>query len=382
MKSAIGFTEPSPLAAIDRSLHGRHDVVRLHQGKTYFPPLHEPRPWGRADFELLAHEHAAPRGSEQLRTAIAAKVSAARGIRVEAADVVVTSGATHALAVSLRSVVEPGDEVLIPSPQWLFATGVVRNAGAVPIEVPVFLELGADPAFDFVSALEASLTPRTRALYFNNPNNPTGYRLDAASLAEVVSFAEDHDLWIVVDNAYEHFDFSAAGYIDLATVGEAAARTFSVHTFSKSYGLPGYRIGYVVPPPDLVETVVECVLHSVYSVATTSQFAAYDALSTPDEELAQRRALAADAWSAVDETLAVPHSTASGGLYTLLDLRAWPFGTQDFLARCSAAGVSLAPGEAFGPACSDYARLCYTAGPPAAVAAAVEAINEVWRAGV
>lgn len=377
--AAVRPPEASPLARIDRAVGGRDDVVRLHQGKTHFRPCHVPRPWGRADFDLLAHEHAPPRGSGLLREAVALRASASRPEDVDPADVVITNGATHGISSALRSVIDPGAEVLVPSPQWLFATGVIAAAGGVPVEVPVFVELQEDPGFDFVTALEARTTSRTGAIYFSNPNNPTGFSMDARSLARLVDFAAAHDLWIVTDNAYEHFDFSPGGFVDVATLPGAAARTFAVHTFSKSFAMPGYRVGYVVTPPGRGESVVSTVLFSVYSVSTASQFAAFDALGTPAATLAERRGLAQDAWRFVHAALEIPHSRVDGGLYTLLDLSGWGPGTAHFLDRCLAAGVTLAPGSAFGGHCARYARLCFTAVEPEALRRGVTRLNEVWE---
>ncbi|MFR0352426.1 pyridoxal phosphate-dependent aminotransferase [Streptomyces sediminimaris] len=374
---------PSPLVAVERLLraHGHRTPVGLHQGKTVFPPCADPRVWERAEFGIEPHQHAPPAGVALLRERLAAAAGARRGTPVDPDRILVTAGATHAIAVVLRAILRPGDDVLVLSPQWLFATGLVRAAGGVPREVPVFLEL-SDPAtapgFDFLSVVEAAVGPRTRAIYFNNPNNPTGYRLDETQLARLVDLAERHDLWLIADNAYENYDFSPDGFLDPATVGGADERTFAVHSCSKTYAMPGARAGHLISPPGCTETLTKWSLHTLYSVSTAAQFAMYEALSTSPAELAARRRLAAEAGRLAHETLEIPHTALAGGLYTFLDLRAYG-SDEEFVRRCAEEGVGLAPGRVFGEHCTDRARLCFTAAPPQDLREAVHRINKVYR---
>lgn len=374
---------PSPLVEVERLLreHAHADPVGLHQGKTVFDPCARPRVWDRAEFGISAHEHAPPSGVPALRAAFAAAATSRRGRPVDPEQVLVTSGATHAIAVALHAILRPGEEVLVLSPQWLFATGLVWAAGGVPRETPIFLELSKDPDFDFVDVIERAVSPRTRAIYFNNPNNPTGFRLDAAALAALVELAERHDLWLIADNAYENYDFSDEGFLDVAVVGDAAERTLSVHTCSKTYAMPGARVGHLICPPGTLPTLTKWSLHSLYSVSTAAQFAAFEALRTPAEELAARRALAAEAWGLADKALGIPHTSVAGGLYTFLDLREYGDGAE-FVRRCARAGVGLAPGRVFGERCGSWARICFTAATPAAVVDAISRVNKVYWEGI
>ncbi|MFF9347279.1 pyridoxal phosphate-dependent aminotransferase [Streptomyces sp. NPDC014734] len=376
---------PSPLVAVERLLraHGHGAPIGLHQGKTVFPPCAEPRTWQRAEFGIAPHEHAPPVGVPALRERLADTAGERRGTPVDPDRILVTAGATHAIAVVLHAILRPGDDVLILSPQWLFATGLVHAAGGVPREVPVFLELSdpdTAPGFDLVAAVEAAVGPRTRAIYFNNPNNPTGYRLDANELARLTDLAERHDLWLIADNAYENYDFSPDGFLEPATVGGADARTFSVHSCSKTYAMPGARVGHLVSPPGCTEILTKWSLHTLYSVSTAAQFAAYEALATPAAELADRRRLAAEAGRLATGALEIPHTPVTGGLYTFLDLRAHGDG-EAFVRRCAEEGVGLAPGRVFGAHCDTWARLCFTAAPPQTVCDAVHRINKVYGEG-
>jgi aspartate/methionine/tyrosine aminotransferase len=360
--------------------HAHPTPAGLHQGKTVFEPCARPRAWEHAEFGISAHQHAAPSGVPALRAEFAQVATCRRGTAVAPQQVLVTSGATHGIAVVLHAILEPGDEVLILSPQWLFATGLVWAAGGVPREVPVFLELSADPGFDFIAVIERAVSPRTKAIYFNNPNNPTGFRMDEHALGALAELAERHDVWLIADNAYENYDFSPGGFLDMATIGSAAERTFSVHSCSKTYAMPGARIGHLISPPGTEEVLTKWSLHTLYSVSTASQFAAFEALRTPEEELASRRRWAAEAWELTDAALEIPHTSVSGGLYTFLDLRGYGDGER-FVRRCAESGVGLAPGRVFGEHCTDWARICFTAAPPQDVVDAVGRINKVYWEG-
>jgi len=382
LSDALSGIPFSPFLDVQRLLDrpGTARKVPLHQGKTCFEPCARPRAWEPDEFELAPHQHAPPGGVPVLRQAIADLVSARRGVPIPAERVVVSAGATHGVSMVLHAILGPGDEVLILSPQWLFAAGLVEAAGGVAHEVPVFLELSADPDVDFAAAIAAAVGPRTRAVYFNNPNNPTGFRLDAAALRRLVALAEEHDLWLIADNAYEIYDFSPEGFLDVGALAGAGERTFSVHSFSKTYAMPGARAGYVVCPPACAPALNKWALYSTYSVCTTSQFLAYEALATPAAELAARRRRAIAAWSLVRENLEIPHTTVHGGLYTFLDVRATG-GVDAFVRRCAVQGIGLTPGLAFGKHCADWARLCFTAVPPATLGEALNDLNKLyWEA--
>ena len=358
--------------------HGR--VAALHQGKTWFEPLAGSPLWPPGAFDLAAHQHAPPAGLPSLREQITVDLWRRHGVDVHPDQVVVTAGATHAVSLILGAVIDPGDDVLVASPQWLFTTGLVEAAGGTPVEVPVFSLLADDPHADFLAALDEAWTERCRALYFNTPNNPTGVSLTPEQLRALAAWAERRDVWLISDNAYENYDFTAHGFRDIAV--EAPQRTFSVYSFSKTYAMPGYRVGFAVCPPDTVARMRKWALYSVYSVPTVSQHSAANALATPDEELARRRDLARQARDLTTRSLVVPHNTIDGGLYAFLDLSDWAHGEPGGLLKaCVSAGIGLAPGAAFGGHCAHRARLCFTAVPPDRLGDALEVINQLYFGG-
>lgn len=359
----------------------RHQTfLPLHQGKTTYPPCATLAGWEPNDFELQGHQHAPPAGIRSLREAILEKMTARYSRDVTDQEVAITCGATHAIATVLKVILCPGDEALLLSPQWLFAYGLVRAANAVPVEVPVFGELSKDGTFDFISMLESSVTSKTKAIYFNNPNNPTGISLNRDQLLQLALFAEKHDLWIVADNAYENYDYTSNGFVDIAELAAASHRTFSVYTFSKTYAMPGYRIGYVVSPKKLAERVLKMSLYSIYSASTASQFGAFQALKSAPSVLAEYHSLSKEARDIVVMDLDIPFTVPQGGIYSFLDLTGWNGGdTEDFISASIENGVSLAPGVAFGKNFSRFARLCFTSVKHDDLRIALTRLNDVYN---
>jgi len=277
-------------------------------------------------------------------------------------------------------ILQPLDEVLILSPQWLFIKGLVRAARGIPIEVPFFHTSSADGTTARVRDVVAPrVTPRTRAIYFNSPNNPTGAALTPEQREDLLKVAEDHSLWVISDNAYEYYDFSPSGFVDQAFGDAGGSRTFSAYSLSKSYGLTGYRIGYLVSPTEIAERVRQFALYSIYSVPTCCQFAALSALAHGGAAIERHRRFIREAIAITTGELRVPATLPDGGFYTLLDLSRWPASVDDFIGRCIAEGVSLAPGSAFGDRCSGHARLCFSVVDHEDLAQGIHVINRVYE---
>lgn len=383
LNAVLEDTPGSPLIRVEELIEEIKptELAGLHRGKTYFPPTVQPRGWTAVEFGMAPEGRTSAAGVPALRNKLANHLHARGRPEVSPERIVVTSGATHGVALVLNAILEPGDEVVLLSPQWLFAAGLVRAARGVPREVPVFLELDADPAWELGAVIERAITSRTRAIYFNNLNNPTGGRLDTSALRILVDLAHRHDLWLVSDNAYENYDFTGDSFPDTSDVEGAAPRTFSLYSFSKTYSMPGYRLGYLVCPPGLEDSLAKRALYSIDGVSSLAQFAAFEALNTPPEELESRRMLAKACRDAVETSLRIPHTTSAGGLFTFLDLTSYSAGADVFLRRSIEMGVSLAPGGAFGEHCASHARLCYTAVPAEVMTPAIRLINQIYLEG-
>lgn len=381
--SNLDDTPLSVFDSITKKIAARNHphFLGLHQGKTTYPPCANLSKWASGDFELQAHQHASPAGITTLRKAILAKSVERYQRELSEETITITCGATHAISTALKVIVNPGDEVILLAPQWLFAYGLVRAANGIPVEVPVFQELSKNAEFDFISLLEKNITQKTKAIYFNNPNNPTGVLLTKTQLTQLAEFAEKHDIWIIADNAYENYVYTDDGYIDIAERQHILSnRIFSVYTFSKTYAMPGYRVGYIISPESVSEVMRKMSLYSIYSLSTASQFGALQALKTDPEILKKYHLLSKQARDIVANKLVIPSTYAQGGLYTWLDLSAWKNGnTDDFISHCIELGVSLAPGIAFGKEFGKYARLCFTAVNHDDLNIAINHLNNVYN---
>jgi aspartate/methionine/tyrosine aminotransferase len=352
------------------------DFVRLHLGDTHLAPPEEAR-FARTEvetFDAPLYRYGATGGLDVLREAFVAYTNAANvgPIDVDSArEVLVGAGATHAIFCALRAVLDPGDEVLVAAPFWPLAVGIVRAAGGVPIQVPLTAQLYADPSLDAAAILNAARTPRTRAVYLCTPNNPDGKILSAAQLASIARLAVEHDLWVVADEVYADHVY-VGEHTSIARCEGMRSRTLSAYSPSKSHGLSGARIGFVVAPEAVVQAARRISAHTVYSLPVASQRVALAALRAKRSwiESTQREYREArDVALAALDGCGARWSAPDGGYYVFIDfapvLKERPL--RLLLERAFARGVMLAPGGGFGDAFGAWARLCFTAVPRASL---------------
>lgn len=352
------------------------EIIPLHQGKTAFTtPLEHLD--DAAGFDFPAYIDGPSAGAPTLISAVTDTLEARTQQQIDPRRIQITGGITHALSIVFNAILDPLDEVILLSPQWLFAAGLVRAAAGIPVEVPWFTEQGAHRD-DLCGRLEAAVTARSRAIYLNVPNNPTGQRLGSAQLRQLVAFAAQRGLWVIADNAYEHYDFSAEGFTDPVCLAQGNDNVFSAYSFSKSFGMTGYRIGYLLSPAAIAERVRKCALYSIYSSPTVCQHAALLALRSDPDVMSGHVAFVRQARDITVAQLEVPTRRPEGGFYAFLDLSEWPLGVSDFIDRCVDRGVSLAPGGAFGSHTAGYARLCYSVVEHAELKRGIDIVNAVF----
>jgi aspartate/methionine/tyrosine aminotransferase len=295
------------------------DPVPLHLGDTYLSP--PPSALALEPHRSLCY--GAPPGEASLLAALVRKLATKNALVVEPAQLQVTCGATQALSAAARAVLDEGDEVIVPSPHWPLINGILTNAGARPVEVELSQRLYADPSLDPAAVLAAAITPRTAAIYVTTPNNPDGKVLTRAQLEPIARLAIEHDLWVFADEVYEDLVFDGE-HVSIATLPGMAARTFSCFSLSKSLALAGYRLGYLVGPPDAMRAARKIVNHTVYNVPDVLQLAAARLLGT-DEETEWRAGVCRVyrlARDRIRSLLPAPAFFPEAGTYFLLDLRA------------------------------------------------------------
>jgi len=278
------------MAARARALRAAgRDVISLSLGEPDFPtPAHVVAAANKA---ALRGETKYPPlgGTEALRAAVQEKYRRDQKLDVRAQDILITNGGKQAIFNVVMSLVNGGDEVVIPAPAWAGYEQTVRFAGGVPVFVP------CPQAEGFVlrpAALEAAITPRTKLLLLNYPNNPSGAACDAAGLAAIAEVLRRHPgVWVLSDDIYEYLLFDGFGYATLAAVApDLAERIVTMTGVSKSYAMTGWRVGFCAGPAALIKacTVVQATATS--GVSSISQAAALAALEGPQDFLVERAA--------------------------------------------------------------------------------------------
>ncbi|MBC7895149.1 MAG: aminotransferase class I/II-fold pyridoxal phosphate-dependent enzyme [Cytophagaceae bacterium] len=290
-------------------------------------------------------------GERPLREAIARRELQRSEVAYDPEDIIVTPGGKFALLSALMGIIEPGDEVLIPQPGWVSYGPCVRLAGGEAVPVRML------DTFD-VDAINAALTPATRAIIVNSPVNPTGRVLTPAEIEALVAVAEKHNLWIIYDQVYTDLVYDATVAFPQATAS-GYARTLVVDSLSKSFGMTGWRLGFLAMPPGLAKFVVKFIQHSIYCVPPFIQAAGSRALELAPELLPRYRALfnervlrATAALNGVDGvSITVPD--AGFFLFPKVD------GDEVSIARAwlEQLNIAVLPGTAFGNAGAGHLRM-------------------------
>jgi aspartate aminotransferase len=223
-------------------------------------------------------------GVPELRAAVCAKLKRDNGLDYEPADILISVGAKHTLFNLAMALLNPGDEVLVPSPYWVSYPEQARLLGAVPVEVPTEETTGFD--LDPMR-LTAAVTPRTKLVVLNSPNNPTGAVFSPAALEAVARLAVERQLWLVSDECYEALTFEGRHVSVAAFSPEVKARTVVVNTCSKAYAMTGWRIGYAAGPRALIRAMTDAQSQVTSNPSSIAQWAAVEALTGPQDEVAK-----------------------------------------------------------------------------------------------
>src|SRR5688500_756020 len=223
-------------------------------------------------------------GVPELRAAVCAKLQRDNGLGYEPADVLISCGAKHTLFNMVTALVNPGDEVLVPSPFWVSYPEQIKLVDGVPVPVDTLEATGVDLDVD---RLRASVTPRTKAIILNSPNNPTGAVFSPEALEAVARLAVERGLWLVSDECYEALTFEGR-HVSVASFGpEVKARTIVVNTCSKAYAMTGWRIGLAAGPRAIIKAMTDVQSQVTSNPSSIAQWAAVEALGGPQDEVAK-----------------------------------------------------------------------------------------------
>jgi aspartate aminotransferase len=234
------------------------------------------------------HRYTPTAGLPELRAAIAAKTLRDSGFEVDPSQVLVTNGGKQAIYNAFATLLDPGDEVLVPTPYWTTYPESIRLAGGVPVEVRTDETTGFRTS---VEELERHVTPRTKLVLFVSPSNPTGAVYPPAEVERIGRWAAERGLWVLTDEIYEHLVYGDATFASVATlVPELRDRCVVVNGVAKTYAMTGWRVGWMIGPPDVVAAASNLQSHATSNVANVSQVAALAAVSGDLAAVARMRA--------------------------------------------------------------------------------------------
>jgi aspartate/methionine/tyrosine aminotransferase len=373
----IGGIAPSATLAVDATAKalkaaGR-DVIGFGAGEPDFPtPDHIVAAAEKACRDPRNHRYTPAGGLPELKEAVAEKTRRDSGLVVDPSQVLITNGGKQAVYESFATLLDPGDEVLLPAPYWTTYPEAIRLAGGVPVDVVTGPEQGYRVT---VEQLEAARTPRTKVLLFCSPSNPTGAVHSPEEVRAIGRWALEAGLWVVTDEIYEHLVYGDARFTSMPVeVPDLADRCVVLNGVAKTYAMTGWRVGWLIGPADVVKAASNLQSHLTSNVANVSQVAALAAVSGPLDAVAQMR-------EAFDRRRRTIHQLLSdipgvrcplpeGAFYaypSLTDvvgrtIRGKTPTTSNELCQVilEEVGVAIVPGEAFGT--PGYARLSYALG--------------------
>ena len=318
------------------------------------PDLPTPEPVKQAAFRSLSRDetHYAPnQGTASLRAAIAA-FETARGRETTPEEVLVTVGATQALYTALTGILNPGDQVIIPTPAFSLYATIVTAAGAEP----VFLDVSGTDFQITEEALSACLTERTRAIVLNSPCNPTGVILHKKSLDTVARAVLGKNIYLICDNVYNQLVYAPCG--DLTRREELRPQTILCQSFSKPYAMTGWRVGYLVCPEELLSRLLLLSAAEIAAVPTFIQAAAETALTVDTEPMRQIYEKRRNYVCRRLDAMGLAYPKPEGAFYVFADISRFGIPSWTFCERMiREAGLAAVPGTCFGT--EGYIRLSY-----------------------
>jgi aspartate/methionine/tyrosine aminotransferase len=333
------------------------EAIHLEVGEPDFPtPEHVVEAAHRAARMGLTR-YAPNAGIPELREALAEKVARRNGYGASPEQVVVTQGGIQALYLALRALLEPGDEVLLPDPAWPNYRMIAHLLGARVLPYPLVAGAGFLPRLE---DLERLVTPRTRAILVNSPSNPLGTVVPRGLMEGLLALARGRDLWFISDEVYDEVVFDDV-FVSAGSVAEQGDRLVSIYSFSKVYAMTGWRVGYLVAPPDLARILTGMQEPIISCVNTPAQMAALAAVTGPQDvvrEMSEAYRARRDELLGVLDRGGLPSSRPSGAFYVWADVSEAGMPSME-LARSlmEHEHVAVAPGSAFGELGEGYVRL-------------------------
>lgn len=329
---------------------------------------------GRPDFDTPAHiiqaakdamdrgfvHYTASAGIRELQEAICQRLKIEIKVDFDPEQVIVTTGATEAIYIALQAILNPDDEVLVPDPMYVYYGGWAFLSDAKCISMPVLESSGFKLRAEDV---EKYITPKTKAIILTTPHNPTGQVYDKEELVKLVELAVKHDFYIISDDIYSRLIYDDIQFFSVAQVPGGKERTIIIQSFSKSYAMDGWRIGYLVAPPAITREAVKLHQHAVSCSNSFVQIGAVAALNGPQdcvqemlEEFDRRRHLLMQCM----DDMNLDYIRPQGAFYLFPSIKKYGMNSEDFCHFIfDKARIAIVPGNAFGAGGEGYVRLSY-----------------------
>jgi aspartate aminotransferase len=332
-------------------------AIHLQVGQPNFPTPQHIKDAGKRAIDENKTFYTHTQGLLSLREKLAAKLERVNGIRVTPDRIATAPGGVGAIAAVFAAVLEPGDEVLLPDPGWPNTRIMLAWTGTRGVFYPCPAAGDFEPDLD---ALERLITPRTRLLLINSPNNPTGAVYPQATVERLIEIAQRHNLWLVSDECYDQILLDGS-WTSPASLAPEDPRIASIFTFSKTYAMTGWRMGYVAGSTALLDTVTKVLESNSSCVSTITQVAGEAALDGPQDCVTEMNAAYRRRRDAVIQILRDAElfiAEPKGAFYCMADITPSGLGSRDFAFKLlRERGVAVAPGSAFGEVAKDAVRI-------------------------
>lgn len=334
--------------------------ISLGVGEPDFKTPWSVRDAGIRSLELGRTKYTANSGLKELRGEICNYLQRRFDLHYKEENILVTVGGSEAIDLTIRAVVQPGDEVIIPEPCFVCYEPITQLTGGVPVHIATRAE---DQFRLTADQLRAAITPRTKLLIFPYPNNPTGAVMSAAEMEEIAAVLRETNVLVLSDEIYSELTYGLDRHVSIASLPGMAERTIVVNGFSKSYAMTGWRLGYTAGPAPLVKVMTKIHQSCIMSAPTTSQYAAITALRQCDDQIEmmrdeynRRRRYVVKALNDMGLTCFEPR----GAFYVFPSIQISGLTSSEFCEQLlREKEVAIIPGSAFGASGEGYARISY-----------------------
>ena len=361
LSDTVKDMKPSGIRKFFDIANTMQDVISLGVGEPDFPTPRVVRTAGIRSLELAKTKYTSNRGLELLRQEIQTYVCKKYNVDYKPeSEILITVGGSEAIDATVRAIVNPGDEVIIPQPSYVCYEPITRLAGGVP----VIINTKAENEFKLTKEeLLASITPKTKALILPYPCNPTGAIMEREDLEKIAEALRGTDIIVISDEIYAELTFGGTRHVSIASLDGMQERTVLINGFSKTFSMTGWRLGYACGPEPILKEITKIHQYAIMCAPTTSQYAAIEALKSCDEAVANmleeydaRRKIIVQGFN----DLGLECREPKGAFYAFPCIKSTGLTSEEFCQRLLySKKVALVPGDAFGASGEGFVRASY-----------------------